>query len=98
MFYLIIAIILVLFYIFMAPNNVKGTMNLVASVFLLVILVITLFLGLLKVVQSPPEIWLGIIMSIVGLWAMRDIYLMDKKGIKQSKQDKQKRPYKYRYR
>ncbi|HFH9838077.1 TPA: DUF3165 family protein [Streptococcus suis] len=97
MFYLIIAIILVLFYIFMAPNNIKGTMNLVASVFLLAALLIALVLGFLKVVQSPPEIWVGIIMSIVGLWAMRDIYFMDKKGVKQNKQEKRKRPYKYRY-
>ena len=60
MFYLIIAIMLLLFYIFAAPRNVKGTMNLVASVFLLVGLVIVLILGILKVVQSPPEIWLCI--------------------------------------
>ena len=76
MFYLIIAIMLLLFYIFAAPRNVKGTMNLVASVFLLVGLVIVLIIGILKVVQSPPEIWLCIGMIVVGLWAMRDIYHM----------------------
>ena len=42
MFYLILAIMLLLFYIFAAPRNIKGTMNLVASVFLLVGLVIVL--------------------------------------------------------
>lgn len=76
MFYLIIAIMLVLFYIFAAPRNVKGTMNLVASVFLLVGLVVALLLGFLRVVQSPPEIWLCLSMIVIGLWAMRDIYLM----------------------
>ncbi len=98
MFYLIIAIMLLLFYIFAAPDNVKGTMNLVAFVFFLVALLIALALGFLTVTQSPPEIWVGIAMSIVGLWAMCDIYLMDKKGVKQHKQNQKKRPYKYRYR
>lgn len=78
MFYLIIGIMLILFYIFVAPQNIKGTMNLVASVFLLVALIIGLILGLLKVVQTPPEIWLYIAMFILGIWAMRDLYTMPK--------------------
>lgn len=78
MFYLIIASMLLLFYIFAAPKNIRGTMNLVALVFLLVGLVIILVLGFLRVVQSPPEIWLCISMLVVGIWAMRDIYLMPK--------------------
>lgn len=80
MFYLILAIMLLLFYIFAAPRNIKGTMNLVASVFLLVGLVIVLLLGFLRVVQSPPEIWLCMGMVIVGGWAMRDIYFMPRAG------------------
>ena len=80
MFYLIIALMLVLFYIFAAPRNIKGTMNLVASVFLLVGLVIVLLLGFLRVVQSPSEIWLCMGMVIVGGWAMRDIYFMPRAG------------------
>ncbi|CQR25295.1 membrane protein [Streptococcus varani] len=78
MFYLIIAAMLLLFYIFAAPKNIRGTMNLVALVFLLVGLVIILVLGFLRVVQSPPEIWLCISMLVVEIWAMRDIYLMPK--------------------
>lgn len=78
MFYLIIAIMLLLFYIFAAPQNIKGTMNLVASVFFVVGLAIVLFLGFLRVVQSPPEIWLCISMLVLGGWAMRDLYLMPK--------------------
>lgn len=76
MFYLIIGIMLVLFYIFVAPQNIKGTMNVVASVFLLVALVIALVLGFLRIVQSPPEIWLCLVMIILGLWAMWDLYFM----------------------
>ncbi len=80
MFYLILALMLVLFYIFAAPRSVKGTMNLVASVFLLVALVIAIVLGFLKVVESPPELWMGVIMSLLGIWTMYDIAKMEKKG------------------
>lgn len=76
MFYLIIGIMLLLFYIFAAPQNIKGTMNVVASVFLLVALVIALVLGFLHIVQSPPEIWLCLVMIVLGLWAMWDLYFM----------------------
>ena len=76
MFYLIIGIMLLLFYIFAAPQNIKGTMNVVASVFLLVALVIALVLGFLRIVQSPPEIWLCLVMIVLGLWAMWDLYFM----------------------
>ena len=85
MFYLIIAIMLLLFYIFFSFCNVKGTMNLVASVFLLVGLVIVLILGILKVVQSPPEIWLCIGMIVVGFWAMWDIYHMPRSAYTRKK-------------
>ncbi|MBY5035274.1 DUF3165 family protein [Streptococcus gallolyticus] len=78
MFYLILAMMLVLFYIFVAPSNVKGTMNLVASVFLLVALVIAIVLGFLRILQSPPQLWLGLAMVLLGYWALRDIYFMDK--------------------
>ncbi|MBL6537522.1 DUF3165 family protein [Streptococcus suis] len=78
MFYLIIAIILVLFYLFVAPNNIKGTMNVVIAVFLIVILFAALLLGFLKIMEVSLEVWLGIAMVILGLFAMRDIYHLDR--------------------
>ncbi|HFI0646321.1 TPA: DUF3165 family protein [Streptococcus suis] len=77
MFYLILAILLVLFYIFVAPKNVKGTINLILAVFLLVVLVIALILGFLKIMQFSTNFWLGLIMIFIGVWAMRDIYNLD---------------------
>ncbi|HFI0235851.1 TPA: DUF3165 family protein [Streptococcus suis] len=78
MFYLIIAIILVLFYLFVAPNNIKGTMNVVIAVFLIVILFAALLLGFLKIMEVSLEVWLGIAMVILGLFAMRDINHLDR--------------------
>lgn len=77
MFYLILAILLVLFYIFVAPKNVKGTINLILAVFLLVVLVIALILGFLKIMQFSTSFWLGLIMIFIGVWAMRDIHYLD---------------------
>ncbi|HEL2219210.1 TPA: DUF3165 family protein [Streptococcus suis] len=96
MFYLILAIMLVLFYIFIAPRNIKGTMNLIASVFLLVALAIALVLGFLRIMQFPKEIWVGLLMILIGFWAMRDIYYLDKEP--KDRQRRTKRPGPYRYR
>ncbi|HEM6112178.1 TPA: DUF3165 family protein [Streptococcus suis] len=77
MFYLILAIMLALFYIFVAPKYVKGTINLIVAVFILVLLSIALILGFLKMMQLSIEILLGIAMVLIGLWAMRDIHNLD---------------------
>ncbi|MBF0787383.1 MULTISPECIES: DUF3165 family protein [unclassified Streptococcus] len=94
MFYLIVAIMLVLFYIFVAPSNIKGTMNVVAAVFIVVGLLIALLLAFLKILQSPPEMWLVIGLIVVGLWAMRDIHFLDKS--EKIQRAPRRRPYRYR--
>lgn len=93
MFYLLIAIILVSFYIFVAPKHIKSTINLVASVFILVGLVIALMLGMTKMIQAPLEIWVSVLMVVLGLWALYDLYYLDK--IKPS--SKKRRPYRHRF-
>lgn len=78
MFYLILAILVVLFYIFVAPNHIKGTMNLIAAVFLLVGMGIALFLGILKIMQLSTEVWVGMVIVLIGLWALWDIHYLDR--------------------
>ncbi|HFI0671802.1 TPA: DUF3165 family protein [Streptococcus suis] len=78
MFYLILAIMLALFYIFVVPKYVKGTINLIVAVFVVVLLSIALILGFLKMMQLSIEIWLGIVMVLIGLWAMRDIHYLER--------------------
>ncbi|HEL2383177.1 TPA: DUF3165 family protein [Streptococcus suis] len=77
MFYLILAIMLALFYIFVAPKYVKGTINLIVAVFVFVLLSIALVLGFLKMMQSPSELWIGLLMILLGAWALFDIHRMD---------------------
>ncbi len=52
-------------------------MNLIAAVFLLVALAIALVLGFLRIMQFPKEIWVGLLMILIGFWAMRDIYQLN---------------------
>ncbi|HFI0104259.1 TPA: DUF3165 family protein [Streptococcus suis] len=96
MFYLILAIMLVLFYIFVAPRYVKGTINLIVAVFLLVALVIALILVFLKIMQFSTNFWIGLVMILIGFWAMRDIYYLDKKTKDRQKRTGQPSPYRYR--
>ncbi|BDD38223.1 MULTISPECIES: DUF3165 family protein [Streptococcus] len=96
MFYLILAIMLVLFYVFVAPRNVRGTMNLIAAVFLLVALATALILGFLKIMQFPREVWVSLILIIIGFWAMRDIYYLDREPRARQKRSARNRPYRYR--
>ncbi|HGA1494293.1 TPA: DUF3165 family protein [Streptococcus suis] len=78
MFYLILAIMLVLFYIFVAPKNVRGTINIILAVFVLVLLSIALVFGFLKIMQLSTEVWIGMVIVLIGLWALWDIHYLDR--------------------
>lgn len=96
MFYLILAIMLVLFYIFAAPTHIKGTINVVVAVFLLVALFIALLLGFLQVLQFSSEIWLTVVMLFIALWAMWDIHFLDKQKINSTTTKTDKYPPRFR--
>ncbi|HEM6339453.1 TPA: DUF3165 family protein [Streptococcus suis] len=78
MFYLILAIMLALFYIFVAPKYVKGTINIILAVFVLVLLSIALVFGFLKIMQLSTEVWVGMVIVLIGLWALWDIHYLDR--------------------
>ncbi|HFU3854591.1 TPA: DUF3165 family protein [Streptococcus suis] len=88
MFYLILAMLLVLLYIFAAPNNIRGTINLMVAVFVLVALFIALLLAFLKVLEFSSHVWVAIIMFMIAFWAMWDIHHLDKPNTKRSSRTK----------
>lgn len=94
MFYLILAILLVLFYIFVAPRHIKGTINVIIAVFLLVGLLIALMLGFLKIMQFPTNVWIGLIVVLVGIWAIVDLHYLDKE--REHRQERRTRKHTYR--
>lgn len=80
MFYFILAILLVLFYIFAAPTAIKGTIHLMLAGFALVLVIALIVLAIMRVTQSPIELWVSLLMITLGLWALWDIGGMTKKG------------------
>ncbi|MDS9188063.1 membrane protein [Streptococcus pneumoniae] len=82
MVYLVLGILLLLLYVFATPESIKGTVNIVAMVCILVALLILLALSFLKIFQLPTEIFLAIAMLILAYLSVRDITLMPVKKSK----------------
>ncbi|HET2097168.1 TPA: DUF3165 family protein [Streptococcus pneumoniae] len=82
MVYLVLGILLLLLYVFATPESIKGTVNIVAMVCILVALLILLVLSFLKIFQLPTEIFLAIAMLILTYFSVRDITLMPVKKSK----------------
>ncbi|HGJ5726233.1 membrane protein [Streptococcus pneumoniae] len=82
MVYLVLGILLLLLYVFATPESIKGTVNIVAMVCILVALLILLVLSFLKIFQLPTEIFLAIVMLILAYFSVRDITLMPVKKSK----------------
>ena len=82
MVYLIIGILLLLLYVFATPQSIKGTVNIVILVFVvilffgLVALVILLLLSALQIFQLPAEIFITLGMLALTYFSLRDISLM----------------------
>ena len=73
MFYAIIAILLLMYYIFIAPKTIKNTMNMISVVGIIAFLMVLAGMTFIRILQSPPEIFIGIGMIIVGYYALKDV-------------------------
>ena len=72
MFYLIVAILIVSYYFFMAPKTIRSTFNMIGMLVLAA-------MSFVKIMQSPPEIFLGLAMVALGFFAIRDVYRLPSK-------------------
>ena len=73
MFYAIIAILLLMYYIFIAPKTIKNTMNMISVVGIIAFLMVLAGMTFIRIIQSPPEIFIVIGMIIVGYYALKDV-------------------------
>ena len=76
MFYLIVAILLVLYYLFMAPKTVQNTLNAIGIVGAVALLLVLAGMSFIKILQSPPEIFIALGMIVLGYYAIRDVLRM----------------------
>lgn len=74
MFYLIIAILIISYYIFMAPKTIRNTLGMIGLVGLVAMLLVLAVMSFVKIMQSPPEIFLALAMVVLGSFALRDVY------------------------
>ena len=79
MVYLIIGILILLYYLFAAPQSIKGTFNVLSVVLGLVLFIILLVLAAFRIFQMPGELFVGAAMLILAYFALRDIARLDKK-------------------
>ena len=91
MVYLIIGILILLYYLFAAPQSIKGTFNVLSVVLALVLFIILLVLAAFQIFQMPGEIFVGVPMFALAYFALRDIARLDKKpGLFDFSADKRK--------
>ena len=73
MIYLIIGILILIFYVFAFPTSIKGTLNVLTFVLLLVALIILLALAIFQIFKLPGELFVSIFLIIITVWALMDI-------------------------
>lgn len=84
MVYFILGILILLFYIFMTPRSIRGTLN---SVTLVVLIVSIIVLSCLAIFQLPSEFFVGAFLAFIGYLALVDISRMSNKQKKISNDD-----------
>lgn len=85
MTYFIIAILIALYYFFAAPKSIKNTMNMISIIGIIAVLLVLSFLGFVRLMQSPPDVFVGLVVAIIGFFAIRDSFMLSKKPDKHSK-------------
>ena len=82
MFYLILAVLLISYYIFMAPKTIQNTLNMIGMVGVVALLLVLAVMSFIKIIQSPPEIFIGLGMTVLGFFAIRDVYRLPARKVK----------------
>ena len=84
MFYLIIGILLLLYYFFVAPASIKGTLNSVTLVLLGVGVIILIVTGIIQIFSLQAEYFVSAALVYLGYLCYRDIENMPPKGMTES--------------
>lgn len=80
MFYLLVGLLLALYYIVAAPKTIKGTLNTVLVVGVIALLLVFGLLGMIKLIQSPPEFFVGFLMIGFGGLVLKDVMTLTTKN------------------
>ena len=81
MVYFILGILILLFYLFMTPKSIRGTLN---SVTMVVSFIVLACLAIFQIFQLPSEFFVGAFLAFVGYLALVDISKMTTKQKKET--------------
>ena len=87
MVYFILGILILLFYIFITPRSIRGTLNSVTLVVLIVSIIVLSCLAIFQIFQLPSEFFVGAFLAFIGYLALVDISRMSNKQKKISNDD-----------
>lgn len=79
MFYLIIAILIVLYYLFVASKTIKNTMDMIMLVAIASFAVFVIAMGIVKLMESPPEVYVILVMLVTGFYIVKDVVKLSSK-------------------
>ncbi|MFC3931626.1 DUF3165 family protein [Streptococcus dentapri] len=85
MFYFIVAILIALYYFFAAPKTVKNTMNMITTMAIIAVLLVLSVMGFVRLLQSPPEVFVSIAMIGLAYYSLKDILKLSAKPNKHSR-------------
>ncbi|MFC5630378.1 MULTISPECIES: DUF3165 family protein [Streptococcus] len=79
MFYFIVAVLIILYYFFRAPKTIKNTLSMILLVGLLALLIVLAGMTFMKILQSPPELFIVLGMLGLAYLTLRDIKNLSEK-------------------
>ena len=79
MVYFILGILILLFYLFMTPKSIRGTLHSVVLVILIVSIIVLTCLAIFQIFQLPSEFFVGAFLASIGYLALVDISKMTTK-------------------
>ncbi|KXT75762.1 DUF3165 family protein [Streptococcus sp. DD12] len=74
MVYLIISLLILLYYFFLAPATIKNTMGVILLVGLLALLLVLAVLSFMTFLELPAEVFVVLGMVAVSYWSLRDVW------------------------
>lgn len=63
----------------MAPDSIKNTLNMIGLVAILALLLVLSAMSVIRIMQSPPEIFVAFAMIFLAYFALKDLIKMPKK-------------------
>ena len=79
MVYFNLGILILLFYLFMTPKSIRGTLDSVVLVILIVSIIVLTCLAIFQIFQLPSEFFVGAFLASIGYLALVDISKMTTK-------------------